>query len=78
METTLYVIEYWNGESYNDAWSGILVDEECFSDAQMAENRIKQLQIDRELHIADEIAQGYMYFPEEQATWKVVPITLHS
>jgi len=77
MEKEIYAIYYDNGETYADAWVGILEAEGCYSDPIMAEERVKQLQIAHDLRIKLEIEDGYMFPVREDERWKVVPIKLH-
>jgi len=74
----VFAIEYWNGEDYDDHWSGILVSSGIFATEELAEKEIKRLQIEHDHRIKEEIEEGYVFPSNEKETWKVVPIDFHS
>lgn len=74
----VFAIEYWNGETHDDAWSGILASSGIFATRELAEEEIKKLQIYRDHRMREEIESGYVFPNNENETWKVVPIDFHS
>ncbi len=68
----LYVIYYWNGEHYDDSWSGILESEGVFATQKLADDRVKVLQIDHDFKMQDmeEIP------PNSEESWQVRAIKL--
>lgn len=74
----VFAIQYWNGETHDDAWSGILASSGIFATRELAEEEIKKLQIYHDYRIREEIAQGYVFPNNESETWEVVTIDFHS
>lgn len=72
----IYAIFYNNGERYDDHWSGISEKDGMYSTREGAENKVKQLQMEHDFRIKEEIAQGYAFPSHENESWSVQPVTL--
>lgn len=70
----IYAIYYDNGESWGDRWIGIAENHGFYAKREDAEDKIKQLQIEHDFRIEEEIAEGYISPPFENEKWEVKPV----
>ena len=75
-KTEIYGLHYWNGEKYEDSWSGIDITAGLFTTIELAEVKKRELEIASAFRIKEEIEMGYINPPFENEKWEVVKLDL--
>lgn len=70
----IFAIEHYNGEQYDDA---VYTITGVYEKLELAEADVKKLQIAHDEAMKEYIDDGYVWLPNQDESWKIIPITYH-